>query len=176
MSAPFSWAFPPLPPGFSGCMLLRFFSSCLPLAGCLAFSSSPSPVPLGESAVNRNMMYLIQTENIFTLLKQDKIFKSIIIEKSTHLLWLYHRVVLMKCKQMILINNLGERIQWETDSVLMLWYYLDGNSIKILGRGPQQLRHDLGRSFSYYSVQFIYFKKFSIGVQLIYKVVLVSGV
>lgn len=45
MSAPFSWAFPPLPPGFSGCMLLRFFSSCLPLAGCLAFSSSPTPAP-----------------------------------------------------------------------------------------------------------------------------------
>ena len=86
MSAPFSWAFPPLPPGFSGRMLLRFFSSCLPLAGCLAFSSSPTPAALGESAMNRNMMYLIQTENILTLLKQDKIFKSIIIEKSAHLL------------------------------------------------------------------------------------------
>ena len=61
---------------------------------------------------------------------------------------------------MMLVNNLGERIQWETDSVLMLWYYLDGNSIKILGRGPQQLKHDLGSSFFFILFSNVYlFKK-----------------
>ena len=111
------------------------------------------------------------------LLKQDKIFQSIITEKSAQLLWLYHRVVLMKYKQKVLVNNLGGRIQQETDSVLMRWYHLDGNSVKIPGQGPQQLRHDLGKIFLFHIIQYsLFFKKHSIGVQLIYKVVLVSGV
>ena len=65
----------------------------------------------------------------------------------------------MKYKQKVLVNNLGRRIQQETDSVLMRWYHLDGNSVKIPGQGPQQLRHDLGKSFFFILFSTVYFFK-----------------
>lgn len=78
----------------------------------------------------------IATINLFfilMLLKQDKNIQVYNNWKiHLHLLWLYHRVVLMKYKQMILINNLGERIQWGNrlciDAMVLPWWQFYKNS------------------------------------------------